>query len=215
MNEYDNPYLREENTRGHNSINVLRNTWIYVCGIGALGSNLVENLIRQGAMKVIPIDYDRVSRHNVSTSIYGLQDEGRLKTDALVRHIGMNLDVWLEAKNKRLDPGNTAKTLRRADLVIDALDNSESRSLVAKFCESKKIPCLHVGMSADGLYGECVWNEDYKIPDDVDGDPCDVAAARNLILLTVAVASELIVQRITDKNTYKNASITLKDLTIH
>ncbi len=36
-----------------------------ICGTGALGSHLADNLVRQGARKLAVIDCDRVEQHNI------------------------------------------------------------------------------------------------------------------------------------------------------
>ena len=43
---------------------------ITVCGAGALGSHLADNLARQGAAKLAVVDFDRVEAHNVGTQLY-------------------------------------------------------------------------------------------------------------------------------------------------
>ena len=42
-----------------------------MCGAGAVGSNLVDNLARQGAENLCVVDRDRVEEHNVSTQVWG------------------------------------------------------------------------------------------------------------------------------------------------
>jgi len=97
-------------------------------GAGALGSNFVEPLVRQGARSVRVIDRDRVEEHNVGTQ-------------------------------------DTARALG--------------------------LPCVHAGLNAD--YGEVVWDEHYRVPRGVAGPAaCDYPLARNLVLLTVAVAPECV-----------------------
>ena len=55
-------------------------------------------------------------------------------------------------------------------------------------CRAHGLPCLHVGLSED--YAEVLWDEAYRVPNDVAGDVCEYPLARNLVLLAVAVASE-------------------------
>ena len=70
--------------------------------------------------------------------------------------------------------------------------------------------CLHVGLYAD--YCEAIWDEHYRIPSDVEGDICEYPLARNLVLFTVALASELLVRYVLE-GTKDNYSGTLKDFT--
>ena len=79
------------------------------------------------------------------------------------------------------------------------------------YCLNLNLPCLHVGLSSD--YAEVIWNENYRVPSDVNDDVCDYPLARNLVVLTVGVASETMMKFIT---TGKRLSytITFKDFSI-
>jgi hypothetical protein len=70
---------------------------------------------------------------------------------------------------------------------------------------------LHAGLYAD--YGEVIWNERYRVPNDVAGDVCDYPLARNLVLLVVAVATECIVHFVL-ANERQDWWITLRDFAI-
>ena len=56
---------------------------VTVCGAGALGSQLADNLARQGVRQLRVIDFDRVEEHNVGTQLYGVADVGAKKVDVL------------------------------------------------------------------------------------------------------------------------------------
>jgi hypothetical protein len=73
------------------------------------------------------------------------------------------------------------------------------------------ISCLHAGLSAD--YAEVIWNEVYRVPSEVNDEVCDYPLARNLVMLTVAVACEVIVSFVATAQK-RNFTITQKDLTV-
>src|SRR5207253_9606025 len=98
--------------------------------------------------------------------------------------------------------------LQESNLVIDTFDNSASRRLVQETCRVLRLPCLHVGLHAD--YGEVIWDEHYRVPQDVAGDVCDYPLARNLVLLVVALASEVILRFVLE-DARQNWSATLRD----
>ena len=58
------------------------------------------------------------------------------------------------------------------------------------------MPCLHVGLYED--YGEVIWDEQYRVPQDGSADVCDYPLARNLVLLMVALASEVVIRFVLD-----------------
>jgi molybdopterin-synthase adenylyltransferase len=200
--------------RGEDLVQKLAKVSITVAGVGALGSNLVDSLCRQGATKLRAIDMDRVEAHNVNNQIYGEDDIGRLKADALKGKMFRALRVQIEVFNKELTSKNANKFLGGSDLVVDAFDNREARMITQAFCRSNNIPCLHAGLFEG--YGEVVWDEDYKVPQNVEGpDVCEYPLARNIVMLTVTVAAEEILDFcLKDEPRLKSWAITLRDLSI-
>lgn len=107
------------------------------------------------------------------------------------------MGVKIEARAEELTAENAKEFLR--GLVIDAFDNGTSRQAVKDACLQIKLDCLHVGL-ADG-YAEIIWNEQYRVPSSAQDDICDYPLARNLVLLTVAVACETLATYIVAKTT--------------
>ncbi len=206
------PYLHEAAYRGRHAIERLGTVHIVLCGAGALGSLMADNLVRHGAHQLTAIDSDRIEIHNVGTQIYGQEDIGAFKVEVLRSHCFRCTGVEITIHAKRLDENNIRKFLKGADLVIDTFDNSSSRKIVTEYCRDHSMPCLHLGMNQD--YGEVRWNETYRVPGDVvAGDVCDYPLARNLILLVVAAGTESVLRRLLE-NHQENYSITLRDLKI-
>lgn len=197
--------------RGADSLAKLAAVRLTLCGAGALGSQLADNLVRQGFGPLHVIDRDRVEEHNVSTQLYGVADVGGWKVEVLRQRLFRAAGVEIEVSAKELSERTARSLLKSAGLVVDTFDNSASRRLVQEHCRAKSIPCLHVGLHAD--YGEIIWDEAYRVPSDVAGDVCDYPLARNLILLVVAAASETLVRFALD-GTRQNWSVTLADFAI-
>jgi molybdopterin/thiamine biosynthesis adenylyltransferase len=189
----------------------LANARIALCGAGALGSILADNLARQGVRALRVIDLDRVEEHNISTQIYGEAEIGAWKAEALRNRLFRTTGVEIEAIRKELTSENARTLLKEVDLILDTFDNSRSRQAVQETARALKTPCLHVGLYAD--YGEIVWDEQYRVPRDVAGDVCDYPLARNLVMLTVAVASELALRFIVAGEQHSR-SITLGDFAV-
>ena len=91
-------------------------TAIAVCGAGALGGNLAENLARMGAGRLTVVDFDDVEERNLSTQPYGRRDLGapkaRVLADDLYRDLGVDTLQIQPAKNDR------ESTLRFVDGVM-------------------------------------------------------------------------------------------------
>lgn len=200
--------------RGKEALARLSQARLVVCGAGAVGSNLVDNLARQGFRSIRVIDDDRVESHNVGTQTYGAGDVGAFKAEVLQADVFRAVGVEIEAERKRLTEKNADKLLEGADVVVDGFDNTASRRLVTESCRKSGTACLHVGISAD--YAEVLWNEGYRVPREGAGgvDVCDYPLARNLTQFAVALASEALVRYVLTGHR-QNTSFTLNDLRIN
>jgi molybdopterin/thiamine biosynthesis adenylyltransferase len=201
--------------RGQAALDRLSALKLTVCGAGAVGSNLVDTLVRQGVRRVTIIDFDRVEAHNIGTQAYAQSDVGAFKVEILQAEMFRIANVEIEAVRKKLAASNVAQLLAGADLVVDGFDNHEARALVTAHCQKQGLPCLHVGLGQG--YAEIRWNEGYRVPSDVveeGADVCDYPMARNLVQFAVALASEAIV-RFALQGARQSYSFTLQDLQIH
>jgi molybdopterin-synthase adenylyltransferase len=186
---------------------------ICICGVGAVGSNLADNLARQGSASLRLIDHDRVEAHNISTQIFGEADVGAWKVEALRNCLFRACGIEAAAVRKKLDSNNAQKLLGECDLIVDALDNTAARQCVQEHARASGAPCLHVGLFED--YCEIIWDAQYRVPADgrAGRDVCDYALARNLVVLATAIASETIVRWACDGQR-QSFSATLRDFAI-
>jgi molybdopterin/thiamine biosynthesis adenylyltransferase len=203
--------LHERIYRGADQIARLGSVPIALCGAGALGSMLADNLAHQGFAQWKVIDRDRVEEHNVGTQLYGESDVGAWKVEVLRNRLFRAVGVEIEAVVKELTERNAPSLLKGSGLIIDTFDNSAARRIVQDRSRAMAVPCLHVGLFAD--YAEVIWDEGYRVPRDAEGDVCEYPLARNLVLLAVAVASEALIRFVLD-GSRGDRSITLRDLAI-
>ncbi|MBW4558498.1 MAG: ThiF family adenylyltransferase [Trichormus sp. ATA11-4-KO1] len=184
---------------------------VTICGAGALGANITENLARSGFDQLTVIDRDRIEERNLSTQPYYRSDVGAFKAKILANNLYRAIGTKVDAKTKELTSANTTQLLKDTQLIVDVFDNSVSRQAVKDYADKFNIPCLHAGLAAD--YAEVIWNDVYRVPSDVNDDVCDYPLARNLVILTVAVACEAIASFIATAE-QRNFTITLKDLSV-
>jgi molybdopterin/thiamine biosynthesis adenylyltransferase len=164
---------------------------VTVCGAGALGANITENLARSGFGQLRVVDCDRIEERNLSTQPYYKSDVGAYKAKILTNSLYRALGVAIDGHTKELTCDNCDRLLRDSRLVIDTFDNSTSRQVVKEYCQDAQLPCLHVGLNRD--YAEVIWNEIYRVPSPTQDDVCDYPLARNLVMLAVAVACEVVI----------------------
>ncbi len=181
----------ERLARSESSLAKLRDLPITVCGAGALGANLAESLARIGCQKLKVVDRDRVEEQNLSTQPYQRGDVGAPKATLLANNLYRAVGAEVEGVVKELVEGTVKKLLKGSQLVLDCFDNSLARAVVTQFCQDQQLDCLHVGLASD--YAEVIWNEHYRVPSAAQDDVCDYPLTRNLVMMTVAVACEVVV----------------------
>ena len=184
---------------------------VTVCGAGALGANITENLARSGFGKLVAIDRDRIEERNLSTQPYYKSDIGAYKAKILTNTLYRALGVTVDGRSKELTATNAPQLLRDSNLVIDTFDNSVSRQAVKDYCQEDRVPCLHVGLATD--YAEIIWNDIYRVPSPANDDVCDYPLARNLVMLAVAVACEVIITFVASGQ-QQSFTVTLGDFAI-
>ncbi len=197
--------------RGDGALEKIGAQRVTICGAGALGSHLADNLARQGFKDLRVIDRDRIEEQNVGTQLYGESEIGAWKVEVLRQRLFRATGIEIDAHRKDLTDRTAKGLLQDGGILIDAFDNSASRRLVQEHARALTLNCLHVGLFAD--YGEVIWDESYRVPNDVPGDVCDYPLARNLILLTVGVASEVLL-RFVLSDVRESISLTLRDFCI-
>jgi molybdopterin/thiamine biosynthesis adenylyltransferase len=204
-------FFHEQLYRSAAVMSLIKNFPVTVCGAGALGANITESLARSGFCHLKVIDRDRIEERNLSTQPYYRSDIGAFKAKILANNLYRALGVSIDAHSKELTPSNADRLLAVSATVIDTFDNSVGRQAVKDYCASASLPCVHVGLAAD--YSEIIWNQHYRVPSAANDDVCDYPLARNLVILTVAVACEVIVTFAATKQ-QQNFTCTIGDFAV-
>ena len=125
---------------------------VAVCGLGGLGSNIAVALARAGIGKLLLIDFDRVDLTNLHRQQYKTDQIGRYKTDALAENLS-EIAPYTEIRvvTEKITEGNIANLLKDADIVCEALDNAESKAMLANGVLEHLPRCFLV--AASGMAG--------------------------------------------------------------
>ncbi len=185
----NSPFFHEER---HASLTSIADKHITICGAGALGGNLTETLARMGFTLIKLIDKDRVEMRNLSTQPYSRVEVGAQKARALANMLYRAVQAKVEPIVGELSTANAQTLLKESDLVVDAFDNRAGRAAISETVRAQHIPCLHIGFSADGLYGNGLWEPHYQVPQEVPGDPCDYPLTRPFALMLTSLAVRMI-----------------------
>ncbi len=122
-------------SKGLLEVGILARKRVLIIGLGSFGSHIAIELAKAGTGSFCLMDFDRVELHNLARHSCGINELGRLKTDALRDAIlGKNpyAQVDRHPVNINHDPELLSEEVGKADLVICATDNNTSRFLISQ-----------------------------------------------------------------------------------
>src|SRR5437660_3180770 len=139
-NRHDARYSRQTRFApiGEEGQKRLASSRVLLIGLGALGTVVADQIVRAGVGFLRMVDRDFVELSNLQRQ--SLFDETDVEhnlpkaaaAEAKLRRI--NSSVQIEAKVDDVNPGNIEDYLADVDLVLDALDNFETRFVVNDAC---------------------------------------------------------------------------------
>lgn len=131
----------------------LQNACVAVIGAGGLGSPVLTYLTCAGVGKIRVIDTDIVEETNLNRQFFYTPEHiGQQKAEVATKRLQeQNPEISVEAHATLLDKNSIATLLFGADVVVDCVDNMQTRRLVNAWCVENKIPLVEGGI--DGLYG--------------------------------------------------------------
>lgn len=117
--------------QGEQITDKLAQATVAVCGLGGLGSNVAINLARAGIKKLILVDFDCVEVTNLQRQQYKANQVGLPKAKALVENLKEIAPyVEFESYNEKITEGNIDKFVANAEVVCEAFDNPEAKSML-------------------------------------------------------------------------------------
>ena len=121
-----------------------------VVGCGAVGNEVLKNLVLMGAKHITVVDFDRVEPHNLSRSVlFQREDVGAWKADVAARRLTeMNpeLEVRVIKGDIAFDVG--LGLVRKMNVVIGCVDNRWARYCINRLCLRAGIPWVDGGIDA-------------------------------------------------------------------
>jgi len=132
----------------------LKNAKVLVVGVGGLGSITSLYLVAAGVGEVVLVDDGVVQLSNLNRQIiYDTSDIGKPKVVIAMEKLKrLNPMVSIKPIKEKASEELLDKLVGEVDLVIDALDNWESRLVLNKVCVKHNKPLIHAGIQ--GFYGQ-------------------------------------------------------------
>jgi adenylyltransferase/sulfurtransferase len=131
----------------------LRDARVLVVGAGALGNELVKNLVLMGVGRILVVDSDRVENSNLARCVlFRAGDDGELKADVVARRAQeLNADVEVVPIVGDVRGKVGLAVFEEVDVVLGGLDNREARLFVNQACWKTSTPW--VDGAIEGLMG--------------------------------------------------------------
>jgi len=128
---------------------VLTHKKVLLCGCGALGTVIADQLVRAGVGHLVIVDRDFVELSNLQRQVlYDEQDvEQRFpKSIAAANKLQkINSSITIEPVVADIDAGNIESLARDCDLILDGTDNFEVRFLINDVSLELGIPWIYTG----------------------------------------------------------------------
>ncbi len=112
----------------------LKNSTITVIGCGGIGGAVIEMLARMGVSNIKIVDKDKFDVSNINRQLMSSMDSvGREKTEVTKEIIcSINPFVNVETFNTELNKDNVREIIAGSKVIVDALDNLESRIITVQ-----------------------------------------------------------------------------------
>ncbi|MEN8173589.1 MAG: ThiF family adenylyltransferase [Chloroflexota bacterium] len=150
----------------------VENAKILVVGAGALGNEVIKNLVLMGVGNIYIVDFDTIEAANLSRSpLFRESDSGRQKAEvAAARAKEMNPNINVQYLHGDVTSQIGLGVIRRMDVIIGCLDNREARLSVNRYAYWMNKPwvdgaimellgLMRVFIPGKGACFECTLNE--------------------------------------------------------
>lgn len=148
-------YERQIMIFGENAQEKLKKAKVAIVGLGGLGSPVSIYLAVAGIGYLSLVDEQRPELSNLNRQIlYGEKDLKRKAKpiSAKEKLKQLNSQIRIKVCSKRICRENIEDLLNDVDIVVDALDNFETRYLLNEFCVKSRKPLIHAAI--EGFYGQ-------------------------------------------------------------
>ncbi len=121
---------------------------VLVIGAGGLGCPVLTYLVCSGVGDIKVIDEDIVSESNLNRQfIYNQEDIGESKALLAAKRLqSQNPDVKICGELLRVNQENVGQLVEHVDVVVDCVDNIETRLLMNEACLKAGVPLVEAGI---------------------------------------------------------------------
>jgi molybdopterin-synthase adenylyltransferase len=132
----------------------IKSATVFMVGAGGLGGPASIYLAVAGVGRLRICDDGKVERSNLNRQILYTdedihQEKVRAACKALTR---LNPHIEVEGIEERITPESVARLVGQPDIIVDCLDNFETRYILNEYAVAKGLPLVHAGV--EGIAGQ-------------------------------------------------------------
>lgn len=126
---------------------------VAIAGLGGLGSNILNALVRSGFNNFLICDFDKVEASNLNRQRYTSFDIGEYKTIASKRHsLDINDALNISTKEIKLEKSEMSEVFKDSDIVFEAFDKAKyKKALFESMYKENKVLIFGSGMAGISL----------------------------------------------------------------
>lgn len=175
---------------------------IHIIGVGATGSEIAKNLVKAGAKNITAWDFDSVEIHNPPNSIYGMEEIGMLKVDALKKILLRDFGIEIKTRNEKADGSQKLegvvyvcpdKMSSRREIWEKALKNQPDVKLIVETRLGAELGIVYTVRPSEAADIAKYENTLYS-DSDAEESPCNYRAISTVVSVIAGLASDKFVK---------------------
>ncbi len=191
-NEIGTIYDRTKLVLGDDGVEKLKKKHIIICGIGGVGSYVLEACARIGINNITVVDKDVVDVTNINRQLLALNSTINMPKVEVAKNrvLDINKEAHIKAVKDNITKENIAQILKQENIsyVIDAVDNFEAKISIIKYCKEKNIKCI----SCMGM-GNRINPLEIKVDDIFNTSVCPLAKKVRKELKSIGISKQKVV----------------------
>jgi adenylyltransferase/sulfurtransferase len=162
--------ILELSTFSEEKLAILKSKKVLIIGAGGVGQTVAVYLATNGVEDITVCDFDVAEISNLNRQVLLTEKHiGEPKADLVKKQLQKrNGEAQIKSLYTKIDKNNVEDTILGFDLVVDAVDNWETKLVISEACKKAKILSLHIGV--DGECGQFCLFKNKSLLDVVDQD---------------------------------------------
>lgn len=156
MNLKNNQFVNNLGIIDDKEFNKIQSSHVLIVGLGGIGGNFVNNIVRLGIKNITLIDFDKFEISNLNRQLFSNYENiakykvNVVRDELLKINPNCNINLLID-KIENVD----AEHFKKIDYIVDAVDTPKTKIYISELSNQLNIPLLH-GACA-GWYGQIGW----------------------------------------------------------